>query len=93
MSLLRSCRRIAQRLRMGTRGHLAHLLHSYDEARLAPPSSKQPLLVIWHYICLTLFRTERYLSPILVPEPYCDFCIPIESFRVEWRKDASTCGK
>ena len=35
---------IAQRLHMGTRGHLAHLLYLQEHSRLKPPSSAQPTL-------------------------------------------------
>jgi REP element-mobilizing transposase RayT len=37
---------IAQRLSMGSRGHLAHLLHLYDETQAASPSSNQTRLQI-----------------------------------------------
>ena len=37
---------IAQRLAMGTRGHLAHLLDRNDHTRPAPPQSNQPTLNI-----------------------------------------------
>jgi hypothetical protein len=37
---------IAQRLRMRTRGHLAHLLYLHERARLQPPSPTQRTLKI-----------------------------------------------
>jgi REP element-mobilizing transposase RayT len=35
---------IAQRLRMGTRGHLAHLLHLHERSQIEPPQSGQSIL-------------------------------------------------
>ncbi len=35
---------IAQRLHMGTRGHLAQILSRYERTRALPPPPQQPLL-------------------------------------------------
>ena len=46
---------IAQRLAMGTRGHLAHLLYRAAQTLPDPLLCNQPSLNIWHYHFLTPF--------------------------------------